>query len=93
MKKIIILLFITMTLFSCSDDSNTKTKIVLPEDVWVLEWNSRHGNYSCDLKREYMLFFSEEDAKIKAKELEDAWAIVKNTSVVDTKIKIFKQKK
>ena len=90
MKKIIILLIITITLFSCGNESKREKQ--LPDEVWVLEWNSRSGGYSTDLNREYVLFFSENDAEIKAQELKDAWAIVKNTSDEDTNIKIYKQK-
>ena len=66
-------------------------KELLAYETWVVEWESRYDKYSSDVKKEFEIFTSNEDAKIFKQRLVDAFNLVKHTS--GNKVKISKRLK
>lgn len=48
--------------------------------VWVVSWDSRTGDYSCDIKRVAKAFLLEEDANQFADALQMAHELLQNTN-------------
>lgn len=47
---------------------------------WSVRWYSRHGKYSHNTQQECEFFTSKEDAEHFAKQLRDAYKLIKHTS-------------
>ncbi len=54
---------------------------------WVVEWTSRHGEYSTSTRQQFEVFTSEEDAKEYKEALEQAFAFLRITSECKVSIK------
>jgi hypothetical protein len=64
-----------------------QTKMVDAVQLWEVRWNSRHGEYSGDIKKEAEFFPSEDDAIQFKNALVSAFKLTRNTSV-ETKVSI-----
>lgn len=58
-------------------------------EAWAVRWTSRFGRFASDTQPELKVFTSEEDAKLFAKALKDAFALINHTS--DAHVSISKQ--
>lgn len=56
------------------------TKEVDAVKLWIVEWRSRHGAFSGDLRNEYEAFPHKEDAEHFAQSLRAAFKLIKHTS-------------
>ncbi len=63
-------------LFAPSGDKKELTAI----ENWSVRWYSRHGSYFGDIRKECEFFISKEDAEHFAKQLRDAYKLLKHTS-------------
>tara|TARA_R110000796_G_scaffold126204_3_gene240904 strand:- start:1946 stop:2203 length:258 start_codon:yes stop_codon:yes gene_type:complete len=63
--------------------------VVLSTNVhtWIVEWNSRYGQFSTDTRTEVEAFTSENEAKFFKKSLEDAFKLIKHTSGTSVSIR------
>lgn len=61
---------------------------VVPDVYWIVQWNSRFGEFSRDVTRTSIPFFSTEQAEEFAESLRKAHAHLRNTN--DIKIEIIK---
>ena len=59
-------------------------------EIWTVEWESRHGQFSSDVKTKFKAFTEEQKARDFKKALEDAHKLIGNT--YGTKVFIYKQK-
>ena len=87
------MIIISITMLSCGDNEKTvkHRHDSISTEVWIVEWNTRDGEYSSDLNKQYDLYFNEEDAEKRKEELIYGFEFVKNTSD-ETNIRIYKQK-
>ena len=60
----------------------------IPDVYWIVQWNSRFGEYSKDVTRTSIPFFSTEQAEEFAESLRQAHSHLRNTN--DIKIEIIK---
>lgn len=65
-----------------------KTEITAIEQ-WSVRWYSRYGEYSTDVRQECEFFISEDEAKLFAEQLKQAFKLVKCTS--NNIVKIIKE--
>ena len=49
-------------------------------ESWVVRWESRYGEYSSSTQKEAEVFTNEEEAKAFAKQLTEAFKLIKHTS-------------
>jgi hypothetical protein len=68
-----------------------ETKEVEVTDVWVVSWSKRIGEFHGETRICYQAFIQEEDARSFKKSLENAHALIGNTS--GTWVSIEKQSK
>ena len=48
--------------------------------LWIVEWYSRHGGYSGDIRKEYEAFTDEKVANAFAEDLINAFKLIRHTS-------------
>lgn len=66
-----------------------KAASLVAYESWVVRWESRYGKYSGDVKPESEIFTTKADAERFAKELREAFKLIRHTS--GTKVKVFQQ--
>jgi len=66
--------------FKKSVPRKSRHKDVIAADLWIVSWRSRYGEYSSDIKKEYIAFTVKKDAEGFAQSLRDAFKLLKHTS-------------
>lgn len=63
------------------DDSvQSQTGVVYAHRSWIVRWESRHGEYSGNTKKEAEIFPIQEDAEAFKAQLEAAFKLIRHTS-------------
>ena len=56
--------------------------------VWMVRWNSRHGQFHGDTKPQVQAFGTREDAEHFATSLREAFALIKHTSGNEVRVEV-----
>lgn len=59
---------------------SNETKTIDVAQLWDVRWNSRHGEYSGDIRPQLECFTSEEAADAFAESLRNAFKLIRTTS-------------
>jgi hypothetical protein len=59
---------------------------ILTHDMWVVSWKSRYGQFCGEVRTNYQSFFSEKDALVFKKSLDDANKLIGNTDQTEVGI-------
>lgn len=59
-------------------------------DTWIVEWTSRHGEYSCDTKKRFQAFTDKKEAEAFAEDIRRAHKLIGNTCYKETHVSVCK---
>jgi hypothetical protein len=75
-----------MNIFKWLSIPNGEKEDVKAYKTWVVRWDSRHGQYSGNTRPEVEVFTTKEDAEKFARELREAYKLVRHTSGITVSV-------